>query len=302
MRISRHILALALASAACGGAATSDRVSVLGVDRLSGELGAQDVELPGTDLAAVRGPAGVVLLGASIEGGRVSGGAAPECALRRKVSGSMVARTLPCVALLGHYAAMERARQFLLAAGAEALQPAPVLADAAAPGLHYNPAADAFTLGEGPRGARVPAALNPGAVARELARRQLRGLGESHAEEAEGIALFLGAAAAVDPGYLASSEPGGDPAGNLDLSRPLPSGAPASAVLAGALWAWADASGDPAGASRAALAAARALSAGAAGPAAVLSLVADQLEGAERDQACAVFRARMHASNIAACP
>jgi hypothetical protein len=303
MPFSRPVLALALLAAACGGAGASERVSVLGVDRLSGELGAQEVELAGTDLVAVRGPAGVMLLGASVEGGRVVGGTAPECGLRRKVSGAFVARTLPCVALLGHYAAMERARQFLLSAGAEALQPAPVLADAAAPpGLRYLPAADAFTLGEGPRNARVPAALNPGAVARELARRQLRGVAESHTEVAEGIALFLGAAAASDPGYLGSSEPGGDPAGNLDLARPLPAGAPASAVLAGALWAWMDASGDPAGASRASLAAARALSAAAVDPAAVLSLVAEQLEGAERDQACAVFRARLHADGISACP
>jgi hypothetical protein len=73
-------------------------------------------------------------------------------------------------------------------------------------------------------------------------------------------------------------------------------------VLAGALWAWADASGDVTGSARAALAAARALGPGNADPAAVLSLVADQIDGAERDQACAVFRARLHASGIAACP
>ena len=54
-------------------------------------------------------------------------------------------------------------------------------------------------------------------------------------------------------------------------------------------------------AARAALAAARALPV-AADPAAVLSLVADQLVGAERDQACAVFRARLHGSGIFACP
>jgi hypothetical protein len=292
-----------LLAAACGAAGTPDRVSVLGVDRLSGELQAQDVELPGTDLTAVRGPAGMLLLGASIDGARVSGGAPPDCQVRRKVSGSWVARTIPCVSLLGQYAALERARQFLLSAGAEALLPAPVLADSAAPaGLRYVPAADAFTLGEGPAGARVPAALNPGAVAREMARRQLRGIAEAHPAEAEGIALFLGAAAAADPGYLAASEPGGDPVGSLDLSRPLPASASPSAVLAGALWAWADASGDLTGSARAALAAARALGTGAADPAAVLSLVADQLDGAERDQACAVFRARLHASGIAACP
>jgi len=291
-----------LAAAACGGAGASERVSVLAVDRLSGELGGQEVELPGTDLSAVRGPAAMMLLGASIDGNRVAGGVSPECSLRRKVDGALVARTLPCVALLGQYAAMERGRQFLLAAGAEALLPAPVLADSSTPGLRYLPAADAFVLGEGPQGARVPAALNAGAVAREMARRQLRGMAESHPEEAEGIALFIGAAAAADPGYLAASEPGGDPTGSLDLARPLPADARPSAVLAGALWAWADASGDLNGAVRAALAAARALGAGASDPAAVLSLVAGQLEGESRDQACAVFRARLRAGNITACP
>jgi len=286
------ILALC-AAAACGGAGTADRVAVMGVDRLSGALSGQEVELPGADLAAVRGPAGMFQVN----------GVSPDCALRRKVNGALVARTLPCVALLGEYATMERARQFLLAAGAEALMPAPVAAGAeAGPGLRYNAASDSFTLGEGPAGARVPAALNPGAVAREMARRQLRGLAETHPEEAEGIALFIGAAASADPGYLAASEAGGDPTGALDLARPLPDGAPASAVLAGALWAWADASGDLTGAARAALAAARALGSGPADAAAVLSLVADQLDGAERDQACAVFRARLHASGIPACP
>lgn len=299
----RLALPLLLLAAACGAAGTPDRVSVLGVDRLSGELGAQDADLSSADLTAVRGPAGMMLLGASIDGGRVVGGAPADCQLRRKVSGSLVARTIPCVSLLSHYAALERARQFLIAAGAEALLPAPVLADVSAPpGLRYVAAADAFTLGEGPRGARVPAALNPGAVAREMGRRQLRSVAEAHPEEAEGIALFLGAAAAADPGYLAASEPGGDPVGSLDLSRPLPAAAAPSAVLAGALWAWADASGDPTSAARAALAAARALGAGSSDPAAVLSLVADQLVSAERDQACAVFRSRLHARNIPACP
>ncbi len=299
----RFALPLLLLAAACGAAGTTDRVSVLGVDRLSGELAAQEADLSGADLTAVRGPAGMVLVGASIDGGRVVGGAPADCQVRRKVSGSLVARTVPCVSLLSQYAALERARQFLLSAGAEALLPAPVLADESAPpGLRYLAAADAFTLGEGPRGARVPAALNPGAVAREMARRQLRAVAEAHPEEAEGIALFLGAAAAADPGYLAASEPGGDPVGALDLSRPLPAAAPPSAVLAGALWAWADASGDPISAARAALAATRALGAASAGPAAVLSLVADQLVAAERDQACAVFRARLRASGIAACP
>lgn len=286
---------LVVLAAACGGAGVSDRVSVMAVDRLSGELSAAEVDLPGADLATVRGPAGTILLGSSLESART-----PDCPLRRKVSGALVARTVACVSLLGDYAAMERARQFLLSVGAEALTPAPVFADdSAAPGLHYLAAADAYALGDGPRGARVPAALNPGAVAREMARRQLRG---GAPQEAEGIALFLGAAAAADPGYLAASEAGGDPTGALDLARPLPADAPASAVLAGALWAWADASGDLVGASRAALAAARALGPDATDPAAVLSLVADQLDGAERDQACAVFRSRLRAAGIASCP
>lgn len=276
-------------AAACGPVASGgDRVSVLGVDRLSGELSAIEVDLPFVDLAAVRGPAGVF----------TQGGASPDCAVRRKVSGALVPRTARCATLLGQYAAMDRARQFLLSAGAESLSPAPVAADSETPGLHYLPALDAFTLGEGPRGARVPAAYNPGAVARELSRRQLRGLAETHPEDAEGIALFLGAVAASDPGYLAASDPGGDPAGDLDLARPLAEHARASAALAGALWAWADATSDLVGAARAVLAASRAVDRGA--PVGILSLVAAQLDGAERDQACAVFRAR--ASRVPACP
>ena len=295
----RRVLSLLLLAAACGGSALPDRVAVLGVDRLSGALAGQEVELPGTDLGAVRGPAAMIMLGSSTDTARV-----PDCTMRRRVSGALVARTVSCVSLLGHYAAMERARQFLLAAGAEALLPAPVLASAAAePGLRYDARTDAFTLSEGPEGARVPLALNPGAVTREMARRQLRAVASAHPEEAEGIALFLGSAAAAgDPGYLAASQPGGDPTGQLDLSRPLLADAPVSAALAGALWAWADASGDLTSASRAALAAARALGTGPSDPAAVLSLVAAQFEGAERDQACAVFRARLHAAGIPACP
>ena len=80
---SRLPLTALLLAAACGGASASDRVSVMAVDRLSGELGAQDVELPGTDLTAVRGPAGIVLL---------DGTRTPDCQLRRKVSGSLVAQ------------------------------------------------------------------------------------------------------------------------------------------------------------------------------------------------------------------
>jgi hypothetical protein len=290
------LFAIAIALA-CGGAGV-DRVSVTGVDKLSGELSSQEVELPGVDLAAVRGPAAMMVLGGTIEGTRVSGVVPPACGILRKPTGVLTARTVLCGTLIGQYAAMEKARQFLLAAGAEALLPAPVLADSTTPGLHYVPAADAFTLGEGPAGARVPAAINAGAVAREMALRQLKA---QRPQVSEGVALFLGAAAAGDPGYLASSEPGGDPTGSLDLAGPLPPDASSSAVLAGSLWAWADASGDLLGASRAALAAARAVGSGASDPAAVLSLVAAQLNGAERDQACAVFRARLHATDLQAC-
>src|SRR2546422_434093 len=176
----RRVLSLLLLAAACGGSALPDRVAVLGVDRLSGALAGQEVELPGTDLAAVRGPAAMIMLGSSTDTARV-----PDCAMRRRVSGALVARTVSCVSLLGHYAAMERARQFLLAAGAEALLPAPVLASSTAePGLHYDARTDTFTLGEGPEGARVPLALNPGAVTREMARRQLRAVASAHPEEA----------------------------------------------------------------------------------------------------------------------
>src|SRR5207237_1228372 len=174
--------------------------------------------------------------------------------------------------------------------------------------LRYLPQVDAYALSPGPSGARVPAALNAGAVAREAARRQLRALFESHAEEAEGVALFLGAAAVGDPGYLAASEPGGDPLGDTDLARPLPASARPSAQLAAALWAWAEQTGDPAAAAKIVLAAARALAAGrpgdgGAGPSALLSLVAGQLNGSERDQACAVFRARLGAQEVpSACP
>jgi hypothetical protein len=302
----RALLLSGLALAACGSAAVPGRAQVPGLDRLSGELTAVEVELAGADLSSVRGPSGWVLVGASLDSGRVVGGAAPDCALRRTASGALAAQTSRCNGLLGAYAALDRSRAFLLSAGAEALPPAPIVADVAeaAAGLRYVPEADAFTLAAGPQGARIPAALNPGVVAREAARRQLRAVARAHPDEAEGVALFLGAAAAGDPGYLGASDGQGDPTGELDLSRPLPAGASASAALAGALWAWADASGDPVGAAKAALAAVRALGErpDAGGKAALLSLVAGQLEGAERDQACAVFRARLASAGIEACP
>lgn len=311
MRALPHLPALALAAlvAACGPGAVAPRATVPGVDPLSGALSSVDVDLGGADLSAVRGPAGALLISASIESGRIAGGQAPDCALRRSPAGSQAASGARCAWFLGAYAALDRARAFLLSAGAEALSPAPILADPAAPsapgpGLLYAPALDAFTLVAGPSGARVPAALNPGEVAQQAALRQLRPLLETRPEDARGLALFVGAAASGDPAYRAASAAGGDPTFELDLSRPLPAGAAPSDVLAGALWAWADASGDPVGATRAALAAARALplaADGGEGAGALLSLVAGQLVGAERDQACAVFRARA-AGRIAACP
>jgi hypothetical protein len=301
----RVLLIAGAALAACGPAAVPGRVQVPGLDRLSGELTAVEVDLPGADPAAVRGPSGWVLVGASIDGTRVVGGAAPDCALSRTASGALAPQTARCANLLGAYAALDRARAFLISAGAEALLPAPIVADAAgaAAGLRYVADADAYTLTSGPAGARIPAALNPGAVAREAARRQLRAVAGLHPDAVEGVALFLGAAAAGDPGYLGVSDGQGDPTGQLDLSRPLPAGAPASAVLAGALWAWADASGDPVGAARASLAAVRALGdrADAGSAQNLLSLVAGQLDGAERDQACAIFRAHLAAAGIEAC-
>jgi len=297
------------ALAACGAPLAAPRAAVPGTDPVSGELTSVEVDLPGADLAAVRGPAGAIVVGAVLQSGRVLGGAAPECSVRRLPSGAAAAVSARCQAYLGAYAGLERARSFLLSAGAEALPAAPVLADPSGDqpgaGLRYLPDPDAFTLLPGPAGARVPAALNAGAAARESARRHLRGIAASHPEEAAGAAHFLGAAAAGDPGYLASSEPDGDPTGETDLSRPLPSGAAASAQLAGALWAWAEQTGDLVGAARAVLAAARALGSpdGGSGPAALLSLVAGQLDGAERDQACAVFRARLGAAQgLSACP
>ncbi|TMB40238.1 MAG: hypothetical protein E6J62_00300 [Deltaproteobacteria bacterium] len=292
--------------AACGPAAVPARAQVPGLDRLSGEIAPIDVELPGVDLASVRGPAGWVVVGATFDSGRVLGGSSPECALRRTLSGAVAAQSPRCASFLGAYASLERARQFLLAAGAEALPAAPLVVDSsdAAPGLRYVPEADAYTLAQGPSGARVPAALNPGAVVREAALRQLHALAAARPDDAEAVATFLGAAAASDPGYLAASEVGGDPTGQLDLSRPLLPGSSQSAVLAGALWAWADALGDPAYAAKAALSAARAVTQRSerGGPAALLSLVAGQLDGAERDQACAVFRARLSSGEIEACP
>src|SRR5690349_4656630 len=156
--VMRRILVLAgLALAACGTAAVPGRAQVPGLDRLSGELTSVEVDLPGADLAAVRGPSGWVLVGASLDSGRVLGGAAPECALRRTASGALAAQTGRCAALLGAYAALDRSRAFLISAGAEALPPAPIVADAAdAPaGLRYVPEADAFTLNGGPAGARI---------------------------------------------------------------------------------------------------------------------------------------------------
>jgi len=182
--------------AACGPAAVPARAQVPGLDRLSGEIAPIDVELPGVDLASVRGPAGWVVVGATFDSGRVLGGSSPECALRRTLSGAVAAQSPRCASFLGAYASLERARQFLLAAGAEALPAAPLVVDSsdAAPGLRYVPEADAYTLAQGPSGARVPAALNPGAVVREAALRQLHALAAARPDDAEAVATFLGAA------------------------------------------------------------------------------------------------------------
>src|SRR2546421_4746111 len=211
------LLSTAALVAACGPAAVSARAQVPGLDRLSGEVATIDVDLPAVDLASVRGPSGWIVVGATFDSGRVVGGTSPECALRRTLSGSVAAQSPRCASFLGAYAALERARQFLLAAGAEALPAAPLIVDApdAVPGLRYVAEADAYTLAQGPSGARVPAALNPGAVVREAARRQLHALASARPDDAEAVATFLGAAAASDPGYLASSEGGGDPTGQL---------------------------------------------------------------------------------------
>ena len=106
----RALLLAGVALAACGSAAVPGRAQVPGLDRLSGELTAVEVDLPGADLAAVRGPAGWVLVGASIDSGRVVGGAAPDCALRRTPSGAVAAQTGRCGGLLGAYAALDRSR------------------------------------------------------------------------------------------------------------------------------------------------------------------------------------------------
>jgi hypothetical protein len=299
---------LLLLAAACGPAgAPSPRAIVPGVDPVSGALGSIEVELPGCELSQVRGPAGAFSLGGLVEDGRIQlSGLPPDCSLRKAASGALAPSSARCATLLGTYATLERARSFLVAAGGDSLPPAAVLAEPRfpaaepiAPGLHYLPSSDAFALQASLPGARVPAGQNQGVAARELGRRQLRALLESHRDEAEGLALFLGAAASGDPGYLAASEPGGDPRGELDLSRPLAVDAPAASVVAGALWAWAEVT-DPSFAARVALAAAHGLGGPHDGAQPLLSLVAEQLEGAERDQACAVFRAR--AGRLPACP
>src|SRR5438105_1861453 len=115
------LLSTAALVAACGPAAVPARVQVPGLDRLSGEVAAIDVDLPGLDPASVRGPSGWVVVGATLESGRVVGGSSPECLLRRTMTGSLAAQSGRCASFLGAYAAIERARQFLLAAGAEAL-------------------------------------------------------------------------------------------------------------------------------------------------------------------------------------
>src|SRR3989442_1724845 len=127
----RALLLAGVALAACGFAAVPGRAQVPGLDRLSGELTAVEVDLPGADLTAVRGPAGWVLVGASIDSGRVVGGAAPECALRRTPSGALAAQTGRCGGRLGADGAPPPPRAFLISARGEAIAAAPVVLAAA---------------------------------------------------------------------------------------------------------------------------------------------------------------------------
>src|SRR5256885_2762774 len=87
------LLSPAALAAACGPAAVPARAQVPGLDRLSGQVAPIEVDLPGVDLASVRGPAGWVVVGGTFDSGRVAGGSAPECALRRTLSGAVAAQT-----------------------------------------------------------------------------------------------------------------------------------------------------------------------------------------------------------------
>src|SRR5258708_8264450 len=120
-------LAAVAAGAACGPAAIAPRATVPGVDPLSGRLAAVDVDLAGADLSSVRGPAGTLLTNAAVDSGRILGGQPPDCSLRPLPGGTQAALSARCAAFLGAHAAPDRARSFLLSAGADALPPAPVL-------------------------------------------------------------------------------------------------------------------------------------------------------------------------------
>ena len=77
MRSAILLLSAAGVLAGCGSSAAPGRAQVQGLDRVSGEVTAIEVELGGADLASVRGPAGWVVVGAAIVR-RLLEGAGPE--------------------------------------------------------------------------------------------------------------------------------------------------------------------------------------------------------------------------------
>src|SRR2546425_11702172 len=92
----RRALVLAgVALAACGTAAVPGRAQVPGLDRLSGELAALEVDLPGADLASVRGPAGGGVGGAAVGPRRGGGGGGPHRAPPRPPAGAPAAPAGP---------------------------------------------------------------------------------------------------------------------------------------------------------------------------------------------------------------
>jgi len=169
----------------------------------------------------------------------------PDCRSGGGV-GSAGGATLSCVSLLGHYAAMDRARQFLLAAGAEALLPAPVLwMISAGPVLRYDARTDSFTLVRAP-GSAAPAGAHPGAVRREMVRRHF-GRGSRPSLTKPRASRCSSAPWRGRPGFLASSDLRDRPASSI--SRAPRVGAPPSRSSPCSL-AWADAERHLTGASR----------------------------------------------------
>src|SRR4051812_25442311 len=82
-------LSIAALVAACGPAAVPTRVQVPGLDRLSGEVSVIDVDLPGADVASVRGPAGGGVVGGALGPRPGGGGAAPPIAPRPRGPGAI---------------------------------------------------------------------------------------------------------------------------------------------------------------------------------------------------------------------